>query len=290
MQLIKSLIMTTIELRLAVLPLTFTHRFILTRLIMRTFLLVILLAHMSGATYAQDILVRRNGDELAVKVLEITPAEVKYRRTDNPEGPIVSLWRSDVFMIRYGNGTREVFNSVPAYSTARLPAPAAAPATTSATVPLVSNSDPNDAILGEPIHLDGPRIGFTLLSDGVVDKARENGVDINPFITQFGWQFESRLFRLPNGISGLVELVPLVGGLEQGHFLPSLSGLLGVRGPKGFEFGMGPNVTPLGASLVLAMGTSIQSNGINFPINLAVVPGKDGTRVSLLFGFNSRHR
>ena len=254
---------------------------------MRTFLLFILLAFVSGAAHAQDTLVRRNGDELAVKVLEITPAEVKYRRTDNPEGPIVSEWRSDIFMVRYANGSKEVFNSVPAYSAAGLPAPAGA---LTPAVPTVSNRAPTDAILAEPIHLDGPRIGFTILSAGVVDKARENGVDINPFITQFGWQFESRLFRLPNGISGLVELVPLVGGLEQGQFLPSISGLLGVRGAKGFEFGIGPNLTPLGASLVLAMGTSVQSNGINFPINLAVVPGKDGTRVSLLVGFNSRHR
>ena len=266
---------------------------------MRTFLLFAVLAVLSGAAHAQDTLVQRNGEELAVKVLEITPAEVKYRRTDNPEGPVISAWRSDVFMVRYANGTKEVFNSVPAYTAARTPAPATAagaPATaagapaTAAGVPTVSNRDPNDAILDEPIHLDGPRIGFTILSAGVVDKARENGLDINPFLTQFGWQFESRLFRLPNGISGLVELVPLIGGLEQGQFLPSISGLLGMRGAKGFEFGIGPNVTPLGASLVLAMGTSIQSHGINFPINLAVVPGKDGTRVSLLFGFNSRHR
>ena len=263
---------------------------------MRTFLLFAILAVLSGAAHAQDTLVRRNGEEIAVKVLEITPAEVKYRRTDNLEGPIISVWRSDVFMVRYANGTKEVFNSVPAYSAARTPAPTAAPTAapgsppSAPTLPTVSNSDPNDAILDEAIRLDGPRVGFTILSKGVVDKARENGVDINPFLTQFGWQFETRLFRLPNGISGLVELVPLVGGLEQGQFLPSISGLLGVRGAKGFEFGMGPNVTPLGASLVLAMGTSIKSNGINFPINLAVVPGKDGTRVSLLVGFNSRHR
>ena len=144
--------------------------------------------------------------------------------------------------------------------------------------------------MGESIQLDGPRIGVTMLSPGVLNKAREAGTDLNPFITQFGWQFENRLFRLSNGVSALVEFVPLVGGLDQGKFLPSLSGLLGIRGAKGFEFGVGPNVTPLGASVVLAMGTSIQSNGINFPINLAVVPGKDGVRVSLLLGFNARHR
>jgi len=139
------------------------------------------------------------------------------------------------------------------------------------------------------VHLSGPRLGFTVLTDGVLNRARDQVRDLNPFLTQFGWQFESRLFRLPNGMSGLVELVPLVGGLEQGQFIPSVSGLLGLRGPKGFEFGLGPNVTPLGADIVLALGTSFRSNGINFPVNLAVVPGHGGARISLLIGFNSWH-
>ena len=256
---------------------------------MRPFLLLALLALFTSAAHAQDILTKRNGDELPVKVIEITPAEVKFRRADNPDGPLISVWKSDVFMIRYANGTKEVFNAPPVYGPA-VPATAARAAFPTNDVPMVNNSAPNDAILEEPVHLDGPRLGFTILSSGVVDKAHDHGVDINPFLTQFGWQFESRLFRLPNGISGLVELVPLVGGLEQGHFIPSVSGLLGMRGAKGFEFGLGPNVTPLGANIVLAMGTSIQSNGINFPVNLAVVPGKEGMRVSLLVGFNSRHR
>ena len=261
---------------------------------MRAFLLFVLVL-VTGAAHAQDTLTKRNGDELLVKVVEITPAEVKFRRADNPDGPLISVWRSDVFMIRYANGTKEVINASLA---PRAVAPAAGPAVPAPAVraafppdvPTVSNQSPTDAILDEPIRLDGPRIGLTLLSRGVVNKAKSENIDVNPVITQFGWQFESRLFRLPNGVSGLVELVPLVGGLDQGLFLPSISGLLGMRGAKGFEFGVGPNVTPLGASIVLAMGTSIQSNGVNFPINLAVVPSKEGTRVSLLVGFNARHR
>lgn len=254
---------------------------------MRQFILLALLALCTSVAYAQDQLTKRNGDELAVKVMEITPAEVKFRLASNPDGPLISIWKSDVFMIRYANGTKEVFNNLPVYPSA---AGAGRVAMASDQIPTVSNRAPNDAILDEAVRLDGPRVGFTVLSRGVVNKAHDNGVDITPFITQFGWQFETRLFHLPNGMSGLVELVPLVGGLEQGQFIPSVSGLLGVRAAKGFEFGVGPNLTPLGASLVLAMGTSIQSNGINFPINLAVVPGQDGVRVSLLVGFNSRHR
>ena len=261
---------------------------------MRPILLLLLFILLGPLAHAQDLLTKRNGDEVAVKVVEITPNEVKYRRTDNPTGPLITVWKSDVFQIRYANGSLEMAPLPPAV-TPRLSS--ATPVATSATpsagaggVPIINNTDPNDAVLGETIHLDGPRLGFTVLSARVIDKARENNLNISPVISQFGWQFETRLFRLANGVSGLVELVPLVGGLEQGHFLPSVSGLLGVRGPKGLEFGVGPNLTLLGPSLVLAMGTSIQSNGINFPINVAVAPSSEGARISLLVGFNARHR
>ena len=255
----------------------------------RLLLLLPLLALLAVSARAQDLLTKRNGDEIAVNVLEITPSEVRYRRSDNPDGPLISVWKTDVFMVRYANGTKELFNTPPA--AAGTPVSAAAARTAfPAEVRTLSNAAPDDAVLDEPIHLDGPRVGFTVLAGGVLDKAREELPGLSPFLTQFGWQFESRLFRMPNGVSGLVELVPLIGGLEQGKFIPSVSGLLGVRGAKGFEFGLGPNVTPLGANLVLALGTSFRSNGINFPVNLAVVPGNGGARLSLLVGFNARHR
>jgi hypothetical protein len=248
-------------------------------------LLIALLLLFSWATtaQAQDLLTRRNGEEVQVKILEITPDLVKYRRTDNPDGPLISVLKSEVFMIRYANGTRDILNPTGGVG----PAPAGLPL---GAVPVPgSPAVPGDEFaLGEPVHLGGPRLGFTVLAGGVLDKARTHEANINPFLTQFGWQFESRLFRLPNGVSGLVEVVPLVGGVEQGLFIPSVSGLLGVRGPGGFEFGLGPNLTPLGSNLVLALGTSFRSNGINFPINLAVVPGNGGARISLLVGFNSR--
>ncbi|TDN36701.1 hypothetical protein E4631_14095 [Hymenobacter sp. UV11] len=249
-------------------------------------LLTALLAHPAAA---QDLLTRRDGTEVLVKVLEITPELVKYHRFDNPDGPLISVRKTDVFRIKYANGTQEILTPLPPGTT--LPATGllgTAPAPTP-PLPAGGNPVPGDELSQEPVHLSGPRLGFTVLTDGVLNRARDHVSDLNPFMTQFGWQFESRLFRLPNGVSGLVELVPLVGGLEQGKFIPSVSGLLGLRGPNGLEFGLGPNVTPLGADIVLAVGTSFRSNGINFPINLAVVPGHGGARISLLIGFNSRH-
>ena len=267
-------------------------------MLLRLLLLLPLLACLASPARAQDLLTKRTGEETAVKVVEITPSEVKYRRTDNPDGPLISVWRSEVFQIRYANGTTESFvpaSAVPASAAAppvtpSVPPVAATRSVITPAVPVISNKSPDDAVFGESISLAGPRIGCTVLTPGVLSKVQERVPGLSPFLTQFGWQFETRLFRLPNGLSGLAEFIPLIGGLEQSVFIPSLSGLLGIRGPKGFEVGMGPNVTPMGTSVVLAMGTSFRSNGINFPVNVAVVPGNGGARISLLVGFNARNR
>lgn len=139
------------------------------------------------------------------------------------------------------------------------------------------------------IHLDGPRVGLTVLT-GNLAKKMENEFQASPIISQFGWQFESQYFTLDNGTAGVVEFVALLGGLEQNLVIPSASLLIGLRSYKGIEFGVGPNVSVGGASFVFAGGYTFSTNGIHFPINLAVVPGKDGTRVSLLFGFNAVKR
>ena len=258
----------------------------------KLFYLLFFLLGLGRTLHAQDLLTKRNGEEIPVIVLEVTPTEVKYRRADNLNGPLYTVPRAEVFMVKYINGTKQLFDAVatpPAPAPVVVPAPAPTPPPPPADLGgvLVPGDEIEDL---EPVSLGGPRLGCTVLMGGVVDRAREHISDLNPFLTQFGWQFETRLFRMPNGMSGLVELVPLVGGLEQGRFIPSVSGLLGFRGAKGFEIGVGPNLTPLGSSVVVALGTSFRSNGINFPVNLAVVPGNGGARVSLLVGFNARHR
>lgn len=145
-----------------------------------------------------------------------------------------------------------------------------------------------------PVHaaigLSGPRFGLTMLSQGNVDALRnDRHIDVRPLISQFGWQFEKRIYTSPEGLTALTEWVPLVSGLEQGVFLPSLNWLVGVRGGNGVEFGIGPNVTPIGVGLVVAGGVTIRSGGINIPLTVAYASSKSGGRVSILTGFNWRH-
>ncbi|HXD17698.1 MAG TPA: hypothetical protein VN654_11835 [Vicinamibacterales bacterium] len=138
------------------------------------------------------------------------------------------------------------------------------------------------------LSLSGPRIGFSLLSDGVVDKLKTEGVDIRPTISQFGWQFERQFYAKESGVSALNEWVFLLGGLDQGVAIPSLTWLAGLRTQEGAEFGIGPNVTPAGVALAIAAGVTFRAGVLNVPMNFAVVPTKAGTRVTMLTGFTLR--
>jgi hypothetical protein len=56
-----------------------------------------------------DEVILKNGDTFQAKVIEIGVTEIKYKKCNNLEGPTVSIFKSDVFLIKYANGTKEVF-------------------------------------------------------------------------------------------------------------------------------------------------------------------------------------
>jgi hypothetical protein len=58
---------------------------------------------------AQDVITKKNGEDIKAKVLEITLTEVKYKNFNNLEGPIISIAKSDVIFVKYENGTKDVF-------------------------------------------------------------------------------------------------------------------------------------------------------------------------------------
>jgi len=140
-------------------------------------------------------------------------------------------------------------------------------------------------------NLSGPRFGLTALDSGVVQKLKDDdGIEVSRTISQFGWQFEKQFYSKHDGPAMITEAIALVGGLEQGVALPSLSWLVGLRTQDGTEFGLGPNVTPVGVALALAAGKTFRAGVLNVPVNVAVVPSKAGMRVSFLTGFALRNR
>ena len=137
------------------------------------------------------------------------------------------------------------------------------------------------------VSRSGPRVGITWLGSQLTDTLRvRHGVDVAPIVTQFGWQFEKQFASLDGGPVALNEFVLLVGGLDQGVFMPSFTWLVGVRTPGDFEFGVGPNATPLGVALAISSGMTFRMGALAVPVNMALVPSRHGVRASMLTGFN----
>lgn len=70
---------------------------------------------------AQDLMIMKTGDEKEVKVTDISAAEIKYKKWSNPNGPTYTVDRKEVFMIKYENGEKDVFNEEHPTPTASTP-------------------------------------------------------------------------------------------------------------------------------------------------------------------------
>ena len=94
---------------------------------MKYILLFILFICSSNITKAQDTLSMRSGENILVKVIEVSnvrlkqkntfkgyievgTAEVKYKKLDNLNGPVFSILKSDLLIIKYENGTSEDYS------------------------------------------------------------------------------------------------------------------------------------------------------------------------------------
>jgi len=79
---------------------------------MKYILLFILFIYSSNIIKAQDTLSMRSGENILVKVIEVGTTEVKYKKLDNLSGPIFSILKSDLLIVKYENGTKEDFSSI----------------------------------------------------------------------------------------------------------------------------------------------------------------------------------
>lgn len=273
------------------------------------FVFLVLCLFLASRNFAQDTFTLRDGSEMNGKVTEIGEMDIKYIPADNPNTKRV-ISKSEVFMIKFENGTKEIFEQ----ETSPQPYhPAAQPVYASDNR---YDLDTSDFAKLRQKKFSGPRVGYTFLGEGTSADYLES-VNKRAQFVQFGWQFETVLFTAGN-TSGLIEFVPLIGGFEQGMFIPSLNILLGIRGGDKypFEFAIGPNfsvgrnyqqdiVGTVGC--VFAIGTSFRKDKINFPVSIAFVPSvgsqhdvsdtkgkvtsqnfETGYRISILVGFNTR--
>ena len=58
---------------------------------------------------AQDVIIKKDGGRLEVKVAEISDTELKYRKLNNPTGPLYTIKVADLVRVDFENGESEVF-------------------------------------------------------------------------------------------------------------------------------------------------------------------------------------
>lgn len=78
---------------------------------MKKLLLLLFMIGMGIHLLAQDEITFRNGDILVVKVMEVGTKDIVYKKAANPDGPSYSVEKEKVFMIKYKNGTKDVFGA-----------------------------------------------------------------------------------------------------------------------------------------------------------------------------------
>ncbi len=96
------------------------------------------------------------------------------------------------------------------------------------------------------LHLNGPRMGASFTTGDTGDRLQasksEGGFEMYPVTFQVGYQQEVR-YLAAGDFQALIEFIGLVGGLESGRFIPSISFLNGFRwGKSGWEFAFGPTI------------------------------------------------
>ena len=78
----------------------------------RLFLFFAAIAVSVASSFAQDVITLKSGKEIIGLVYEIGDIDVKYKKIDNPNGPNYTLKKSEISMIKYVNGSKDVFNDL----------------------------------------------------------------------------------------------------------------------------------------------------------------------------------
>jgi hypothetical protein len=146
--------------------------------------------------------------------------------------------------------------------------------------------DPEETTL-EQRSMAGPRLGLTFVAGNHARDVIRNR-DLAPLLSQFGWHFEQITRPLGGGPSFVIQEVMLLGAVEQQTIVPAGTLLFGIRFPNGFEFGMGPNATPIGTALAIGLGWRMQYGGVAIPFNIATVYSPGSVRISILTGYALR--
>ena len=137
---------------------------------MKRFIIFFVAAMVCLSTSAQDLLVKRNGEKMKVKVLSITKTKVKFVR-QGTEMPVYTLPISDIDYIEYPMGDRDTFGRAAAKQTSTPEkwhgaTPVLQGATAVATESNSNSVNDDTYTIGEIYDKNGIRGIVVLLTDG----------------------------------------------------------------------------------------------------------------------------
>jgi hypothetical protein len=72
----------------------------------------------SNVAFSQDVITKKTSEDIQAKVIEVNTTEIKYKKFDNQTGPTFIILKTDVLMIRYENGSKDIFNETAPVKTA----------------------------------------------------------------------------------------------------------------------------------------------------------------------------
>ena len=215
-----------------------------------TFLLLI-----SVKLFSQDIIIKNDKTEIKGRVVEVLELDIKYRKKENPTGPLYTIPKSQIFMILYENGNKDVFET-----------PSTQAPLTTATAPI---NKP------EPSKPSGSTITKTAEQPNAVNETKQ----IAPSI-----QDNNNLSGVEKPFSSL-QLGLNLDGLGKGYSLPLLvfNTWIPIKGNK-IHFGTYQNlyVFSQGGTIVTSTGFGVHAAGnllalLNTPSdNILVLAGIRG--------------
>jgi len=111
----------------------------------KLFLLLSFIAVLSFSSMAQDVIMLKTGADIEASVKKVGEDEIEYKKWDNPSGPTYFIRKSDVFMIKYQNGSKDVFNTTAQPQTPSTPSTSSTPSAPSApSTPSISSTSSSD--------------------------------------------------------------------------------------------------------------------------------------------------
>ena len=147
----------------------------------------------------------------------------------------------------------------------------------------------------------GWRMGAVYVAGGRKDDLAEE-LGMGNIVSAWGYQFEWQK-GIPGTTVGLVDVVPMLLGLDESMLIPTVNVLVGLRMPNNLEFGLGPHFSPRapalaqyfdddvhieGMGLCAALGYSYATDGgVNMSVNLSAMWAGDLSAYGVTVGWNT---